>query len=115
MLTRRFWVAASLGLVSGISALGCELTSPTTGASGGSDNAGGAPPVCVGAMAPVTDPAAPVKGPCDIYALDGGPCVAAHSTVRALYASYNGPLYQVRKAVDNTTIDILPMAPGGFA
>ena len=33
-------------------------------------------------------------GPCDIYAADGGPCVAAHSTVRALYATYDGPLYR---------------------
>ena len=35
------------------------------------------------------------KGPCDIYAAASDPCVAAHSTTRALYASYNGPLYQV--------------------
>ena len=35
------------------------------------------------------------KGPCDIYAAAGDPCVAAHSTTRALYAGYNGPLYQV--------------------
>jgi hypothetical protein len=34
--------------------------------------------------------------PCDVYAAEGGPCVAAHSTVRALLASYNGPLYQIR-------------------
>jgi hypothetical protein len=53
--------------------------------------------------------------PCDIYAADGGPCVAAHSTVRALYATYSGPLYQVKKATDSSTHDILPLAPGGFA
>ena len=34
--------------------------------------------------------------PCDIYASGGTPCVAAHSTVRALYGAYNGNLYQVR-------------------
>lgn len=34
--------------------------------------------------------------PCDIYASDGGPCVAAHSTVRRLVGNYIGPLYQVR-------------------
>ena len=33
--------------------------------------------------------------PCDIYASGGTPCVAAHSTTRALYASYSGSLYQV--------------------
>jgi hypothetical protein len=34
--------------------------------------------------------------------------------VRALYAAYNGPLYQVKKA-DGTTKDINVLAPGGFA
>ncbi len=57
---------------------------------------------------------AAAKLPCDIYAADGGPCVAAHSTVRALYAAYNGNLYQVKKA-DGTTKDIGVVAPGGFA
>ena len=28
------------------------------------------------------------EGPCDILAAAGHPCVAAHSTVRALYAAY---------------------------
>ena len=32
-------------------------------------------------------------GPCDILGRAGNPCVAAHSTVRALYAKYEGPLY----------------------
>jgi hypothetical protein len=53
-------------------------------------------------------------GPCDIYAANGGPCVAAHSTVRALYGAYSGPLYQVRKA-DCTAKDIGVLEPGGFA
>jgi hypothetical protein len=35
------------------------------------------------------------SGPCDVLATAGNPCVAAHSTVRALYGSYSGPLYQV--------------------
>ena len=42
------------------------------------------------------------QGPCDIYAAGGTPCVAAHSTTRALYASYNGPLYQVGRLSDAT-------------
>ncbi len=53
--------------------------------------------------------------PCDIYAAGGTPCVAAHSMVRALYQTYNGPLYQVRRASDKATQDIFPLAPGGFA
>jgi hypothetical protein len=39
---------------------------------------------------------APSEGPCDIYEADGVSCVAAYSTVRRLYSSYTGPLYQVR-------------------
>jgi hypothetical protein len=46
------------------------------------------------------------KGPCDIYAAAGDPCVAAHSTTRALYASYSGPLYQVLRQSDGKTLDI---------
>jgi len=69
---------------------------------------------CTGTPTPAADAAAPAKGPCDIYAADGGPCIAAHSTVRALYAGYAGPLYQVKKT-DGTTMDIMPLAPGGFA
>jgi non-reducing end alpha-L-arabinofuranosidase len=54
------------------------------------------------------------QGPCDIYAAEGGPCVAAHSTVRALLAAYSGNLYQLKKA-DGSTKDIGVLAPGGFA
>src|SRR5689334_21912631 len=53
--------------------------------------------------------------PCDIYASAGTPCVAAHSTTRALFAAYNGNLYQVRRASDNTTRNIGLLAAGGYA
>ena len=46
------------------------------------------------------------EGPCDIYRAAGTPCVTAHSTTRALLASYDGPLYQVRRASDGATLDI---------
>lgn len=63
------------------------------------------------------------QGPCDIYAAAGAPCVAAHSTTRALYADYNGPLYQVLRQSDGKTLDIgvveataSPVPdPGGYA
>ena len=63
------------------------------------------------------------KGPCDIYAAVGDPCVAAHSTTRALYASYNGPLYQVLRQSDGKKLDIGVVQPkaspvpdaGGYA
>ncbi len=56
-----------------------------------------------------------VEGPCDIYAAGGTPCVAAHSTTRALYGAYSGPLYQVRRSTDNTQRDVAPMSAGGVA
>jgi len=56
-----------------------------------------------------------VAGPCDIYQSGNTPCVAAHSTVRALYGSFGGNLYQVRRASDKTTKDVGVLAPGGFA
>ncbi|MGI5229414.1 arabinofuranosidase catalytic domain-containing protein [Actinoallomurus sp. CA-142502] len=54
-------------------------------------------------------------GPCDIYAAGGTPCVAAHSTVRALYGSYSGNLYQVRRSSDSATRNIGVLSAGGFA
>jgi hypothetical protein len=51
-------------------------------------------------------------GPCDIYAAAGTPCVAAHSTVRSLLSTYNGPLYQVRRASNNNTTNIGQLADG---
>ncbi|MEU0945518.1 arabinofuranosidase catalytic domain-containing protein [Streptomyces canus] len=63
-----------------------------------------------------TPPPAPGgSGPCDLYSAGGTPCVAAHSTVRALYGSYSGSLYQVRRASDNATRNIGLRAAGGFA
>ncbi|WP_229691722.1 cellulose-binding domain-containing protein, partial [Sphaerisporangium melleum] len=38
----------------------------------------------------VTPSPQPSNRPCDIYAAGGTPCVAAHSTTRALYGAYNG-------------------------
>ncbi|HZP06947.1 MAG TPA: arabinofuranosidase catalytic domain-containing protein [Terracidiphilus sp.] len=69
-----------------------------------------------------TVPSRPL-GPCDIYAAANDPCVAAHSTTRALYASYNGPLYQVLRQSDGKTLDIGVVQPtasptpdaGGYA
>ena len=58
---------------------------------------------------------AAVQGPCDIYAAGGTPCVAAHSTTRALYGSYDGHLYQVRRSSDGKTADIKPLTAGGMA
>ncbi|MEV7042344.1 arabinofuranosidase catalytic domain-containing protein [Amycolatopsis sp. NPDC051061] len=54
-------------------------------------------------------------GPCDIYASGGTPCVAAHSTTRALFGSYGGSLYQVRRWSDGATANIGVLGAGGYA
>jgi hypothetical protein len=59
--------------------------------------------------------AAATTAPCDIYASNGTPCVAAHSTTRALFGAYNGRLYQVRRASDGATTDIGTLSAGDFA
>ncbi len=67
-------------------------------------------------------PARP-EGPVDIYTAAGYPCVTAHSTTRALSASYNGPLYQITRLSDGQTLDIGVVQPsvspvpdpGGYA
>ncbi len=87
------------------------VTSPSPG---GSPSAS---PSASPSRTPSSTPSPPPGGtrPCDIYAAGGTPCVAAHSTTRALYGSYNGPLYQVRRSSDNTTRDIGVLSAGGAA
>jgi Alpha-L-arabinofuranosidase B, catalytic/Carbohydrate binding module (family 6) len=51
--------------------------------------------------------------PCDIYAAGGTPCQAAYSTTRALYASYDGPLYQIQRASDSAHLNIGLESAGG--
>nr|WP_121231475.1 arabinofuranosidase catalytic domain-containing protein [Saccharothrix variisporea] len=67
------------------------------------------------AAVPLAPAQGATQGPCDIYAAGNTPCVAAHSTTRALYGTYNGPLYQVRRSSDNTTRDVGPLSAGGVA
>jgi non-reducing end alpha-L-arabinofuranosidase len=59
--------------------------------------------------------AAAREGPCDITAAAGNLCFAAHSTTRALYAAYDGPLYRVTRASDGASANISTLAAGGFA
>ncbi|WP_034278905.1 arabinofuranosidase catalytic domain-containing protein [Actinospica robiniae] len=53
--------------------------------------------------------------PCDIYASAGTPCVAAHSTTRALFAAYSGALYEVKRASDGSSTAIYPVSAGSYA
>lgn len=41
--------------------------------------------------------------------------MTAHSTTRALFASYNGPLYQIQRASDHSYRDIGLLGAGGYA
>ena len=63
------------------------------------------------------EPAPGVKDgrPCDYYGAAGTPCVAAHSTTRALYSAYAGPLYSVTRASDMKSKTITTLVAGGFA
>src|ERR1700722_15833234 len=67
------------------------------------------------AAAAASGPGAVSPRPCDIYAAGRTPCVAAYSTVRAMYADYRGPLYRVTRASDGTSTDIGAQWPGGYA
>lgn len=57
--------------------------------------------------------AGPGDLPGDIAARAGTPLVAAHSMMRALFAAYDGELFQVRRASDAKTQDIGPASAGG--
>lgn len=97
--------ATGSGGAGGTTALGGAGGGPSTGGASGSG----------GASATGGSTTIGTTAPCDIYAQADTPCVAAHSVVRALYGAYNGKLYQVRRASDNSTKDILPLAAGGIA
>lgn len=56
-----------------------------------------------------------IAGPCDLYASGDTPCIAAHSTTRALYSAYTGNLYQVQRGSDSATTNITPLSAGGVA
>jgi len=58
---------------------------------------------------------AAATGPCDILGAAGNPCVAAHSTVRALYAAYDGALYNITRNSDGKSFSVPVLAAGGYA
>jgi hypothetical protein len=61
----------------------------------------------------VTSAHAAKRRPCDIFA-SKTPCVAAYSSTRSLYKRYKGPLYQVTRESDKTSINI-GLLHGGYA
>lgn len=54
---------------------------------------------------------AATRRPCDIFAATT-PCVAAYSTTRALYRAYRGPLYEITRQSDLTSINIGLLSDG---
>jgi hypothetical protein len=111
--------AAGMGASSGASGMGGAAgASGMGGASGGAGAGEGGS--AQGGMAGTAGSAGAAGGPpvgekpCDIYAAGSTPCVAAHSTVRALFSAYSGPLYQVKRG-DGMTRDIPVKSAGGFA
>jgi hypothetical protein len=85
------------------------------GKGGGTAGAAAGGAVGTGGVAGAGGAGTGAVGPCDIFQAASTPCVAAHSTVRALYGAYGGNLYQVRRASDKTTRDIPVVSPGGYA
>ncbi len=57
----------------------------------------------------------PAPLPCDLFQTGGTSCVAAYSTVRAVYTGYSGSLYQVTRASDGQTANIGLLTTGGYA
>ena len=49
--------------------------------------------------------------PCDIFA-STSPCIAAYSTTRALFRNYTGPLYEVTRTSDDTSINVGLLSDG---
>ena len=68
--------------------------------------------ICAFAWFPTASEAAIGPRPCDIYARGGTPCVAAHSSTRALYARYKGPLYELQRASDYRRLRIVTLTDG---
>jgi len=101
----------STGSTSSGSSGSISTSGSSSGASTGGADAGGGDLEAGG----TAESGPPPTGPCDLYGAGGTPCVAAFSTVRAMYGTYSGNLYQVRRADNNMTRNIGPLSPGGVA
>jgi non-reducing end alpha-L-arabinofuranosidase len=96
----------------GSTAMGGSSDATGRGGSAGSVGAGGATATDGGTG--TAGSSGTSERPCDIYAAGNTPCVAAYSTVRALYGAFKGILYQVQRKSDNATKDIPVLTAGGF-
>ena len=51
-------------------------------------------------------PAPTATYPCDMYAAAGTPCIAAHSMIRRMSASYTGNLFELSRRSDSATMNV---------
>jgi len=99
------------GGAGGTASIGSGGTAGSQPASGGSGAGGGTTVAGTGGSAGASGTG---TAPCDIYQAANTPCVAAHSTVRALYSAYSGALYQLRRKSDSKTMDVPVSSAGGY-
>lgn len=102
-LRRALWC---VGTSAALALAALAATSGAAGAAQASSSAAASPAAAASAASSL--------GPCNIYAAGGTPCVAAYSTVRALYRTYRGPLYRVTRGSDGTAVNIGTL-PDGYA
>lgn len=90
------------------------------GGTGGAGNTGGSAGTAGTAGTGTGGAGSNAEGPCDVYKKAGNECVAAYSTIRRLYSTYKGPLYQVRSGsnAQNTgsggMVHDIPMTADGY-
>jgi hypothetical protein len=106
--------ALSSGGVLGGNSAGSAGSTTVTGGRGGGGSVGTGGSVGSGGSTGAAGQTGTGTAPCDLYQAANTPCGAGHSTVRALYSAYTGPLYQLQRASDKTTKDVM-VGSGGFA
>jgi hypothetical protein len=99
---------------------GSSATGGATGGAGtsGSGNSGGGQSGGTGGAAGATGAGGSTSAstlPGDVAKAAGTPFVAAHAMTRALFASYNGPLFKALRDSDKQEKDIGVVAAGGLA
>ncbi|SMG55150.1 arabinofuranosidase catalytic domain-containing protein [Paraburkholderia susongensis] len=114
MMSRRMGlIAVWLAMTAGLAACngdnsGTSASPVANAASVDSSAATAAAAAQSNASTPVDDSASTTVLPCDAAATANTPCSAAHSVTRLLTKNYKGPLFQIQRASDNTTLNVYP-------
>ncbi|WP_144157262.1 arabinofuranosidase catalytic domain-containing protein [Paraburkholderia sp. BCC1885] len=115
-------MSRGVGLIAALLAMTVALAACDGGSSGSSQAAGVANAISspTTAAAQTSESAATEESasstplPCDAAATANTPCSAAHSVTRLLTKHYTGPLFQIQRASDNTTLNIYPYTSGNL-